>query len=128
MKNIASFSGDIHTYFAGTWTTTGRSDGKPVGPEFVAGSISSYTIAENFKQNGVPEAEAALLVERLPENNPHLAYVNSTRHGYALATVTPEELRVDFRSPTSTRDPNARVETLARFSVESGNPVLKVVS
>ena len=128
VKNIASFSGDIHTYFAGTWTTTGRSDGKPVGPEFVAGSISSYTIAENFKQNGVPEAEAALLVERLPENNPHLAYVNSTRHGYAVATVRPDELRVDFRSPTSTRDPNAKVETLARFSVERNDPELRVLS
>ncbi|MBV9212833.1 MAG: alkaline phosphatase D family protein [Actinobacteria bacterium] len=127
VQNIAAFSGDIHTYFAGTWTTTGRSDGAPVGPEFVSGSISSYTIAENFQQNGVPEAAAALLVERLPANNPHLAYVNSTRHGYAVATVTPQELRVDFRSPTTTRQPSAPVETLASFTVEAGDPKLKQV-
>ena len=128
VKNIAAFSGDIHTYFAGTWTTTGRSDGQAVGPEFVAGSISSYTIAENFQQSGIPEAEAALLVEQLPANNPHLAYVNATRHGYAVATATPTELTVEFRSPTSTRDPNARVETLKRFALESGDPKLKVIS
>ncbi len=127
VKNVAAFSGDIHTYFAGTWTTTGRNDGAPVGPEFVAGSISSYTIAENFQQNGVPEAAAALLVERLPANNPHLAYVNSRRHGYAVATVTRDELNVEFRSPTTTRAPKAPTETLARFRVHSGDPKLEVV-
>ena len=127
VRNIAAFSGDIHTYFAGTWTTTGRNDGSPVGPEFVAGSVSSYTIAENFQQNGIPEAEAALLVERLPANNPHLAYVNSRRHGYAVATATPGELQVEFRSPTSTRDAKAPTETLARFRVRSGDPKLDVV-
>jgi alkaline phosphatase D len=121
-QNIAAFSGDIHTFFAGTWTTTGRIDGDPVATEFVCGSVTSHGIAEGLAANGVPPDQAALLADRLPALNPHLAYAETRHHGYGVATATPDELRVEFRAPTSTEDPHSGVQTLQRFSVPSGDP------
>ena len=119
VRDLAAFSGDIHTFFAGQWTTTGRLDGSPVGTEFVAGSITSHGIAES---TGLSPQLAAVLTDRLPVLNPHLAFADTLHHGYAVATATAGELRVEFRAPRSTIDPHSDVFTLASFVVPRGEP------
>jgi alkaline phosphatase D len=110
LRNLAAFSGDIHTFFAGTWTTTGRSDGAPVGTEFVSGSMTSSGIAESFGGQGA-------LTDQVRALNPHIAYANTVRRGYAVAEATGDELRVAFRSPATVKEPASPVQTLATFTV-----------
>src|SRR4051794_26172520 len=118
VRDLAAFSGDIHTFFAGRWTTTGRSDGQPVGVEFVSGSITSSGIADSF--GGQEE-----FTDRVTALNPHIAYANTLRRGYAVAEAGPDELRVTFRSPATVEQPQAPVETLAAFTVARGDPAVR---
>src|SRR5439155_15140989 len=83
VKDLAGFSGDIHTFFAGRWTTSGRSDTPAVGVEFVSGSITSSGIADSF--GGQSE-----LTDRVTLLNPHIAYANTARRGYAVAQASPD--------------------------------------
>jgi alkaline phosphatase D len=117
-RDLAAFSGDIHTFFAGRWTTTGRSDGQPVGVEFVSGSITSSGIADSFGGQGA-------FTDRVTLVNPHIDYANTLRRGYAVAEAGPDELRVTFRSPATVKQPQAPVDTLAAFTVARGDPAVR---
>ena len=118
VRDLAAFSGDIHTFFAGQWTTTGRFDGTPVGVEFVSGSMTSSGIAESF---GGQDA----LTDQVRDINPHIAYANTARRGYAVAEASADELRVIFRSPATVKEKVSAVETLASFRVERGTNVVE---
>lgn len=113
VRDLAAFSGDIHTFFAGRWTTDGRASGVPVGVEFVCGSMTSSGIADSF-------GGASVATDRVTLLNPHIAYADTLRRGYAVVTAGGDELRVDLRSPTTVRVPEAAVETLASFRVPRG--------
>ncbi|WP_354701313.1 Alkaline phosphatase D [Paraconexibacter sp. AEG42_29] len=114
IKNLVALTGDIHTYAAGTMTTTGRASGTPVGTEFVGGSVSSLGLSDIFG----PAAGALAL---LPATNPHLAYLNTERRGYMVVEATADRLDVAFRSPASTLVAKSPVTTLKSFSVASGS-------
>jgi alkaline phosphatase D len=114
VRDLAAFSGDIHTFFAGQWTTDGRATGAPVGVEFVSGSMTSSGIAESFGGQGS-------LTDQVRDVNPHIAYANTVRRGYAVAEADAQELRVIFRSPASVKEKVSPVETLARFRVARGS-------
>src|SRR3954447_11929456 len=118
VRDLAAFSGDIHTFFAGQWTTTGRSDGTPVGVEFVSGSMTSSGIADSF---GGQQA----FTDRVTALNRHIAYANTLHRGYAVVEARPDELLVTFRSPESVKEPASPVSTLARFTVPRGRAVLE---
>ena len=113
LADLAAFSGDIHTFFAGRWTTSGRSDGAPVGVEFVSGSMTSSGIAESF--GGQHTA-----TDQVKAINPHIAYAETSRRGYAVAEASAEQLQVIFRSPATVKEKVSPVQTIARFRVERG--------
>ena len=128
--NVAAFSGDIHTFFAGRWTTTGRSDGRTAGVEFVSGSITTHGIAEGIAAaSGTPLTpdQAAAIASNVRATNPHIVYDDVVHHGYAVATASADELRVDFRAARSTTEQGAGVFTLARFRVPRGRGEVQVV-
>src|SRR4051794_1143055 len=114
VHDLAAFSGDIHTFFAGRWTTDGRSTGRPVGVEFVSGSMTSSGIAESF-------GGQSTFTDQVRDVNPHITYANTARRGYAVVEADAKELRVIFRSPATVKEKVSTVSDLARFRVARGS-------
>jgi phosphodiesterase/alkaline phosphatase D-like protein len=114
VQNVSWLTGDIHTFFAGTVTTSGRSGAPAAATEFVAGSITSEGIAEEF-------GNQALVSDRIREPNPHITFVDTEHRGYAVVEARQDELRVDFRFPETVKTPTSPVRTLAAFKVAAGS-------
>ena len=135
IENVSFVTGDIHTFFAGQVTPSGRepdvSSVPPAGAvatEFVAGSITSDGIPEQFGVNETSEALADQLDEpTIRANNPHIEYVDTSTKGYAVAEARPDELLVTYRGARSITEPSSEVFDLARFRVEPGTPQVEVV-
>ncbi|MGI8460969.1 MAG: alkaline phosphatase D family protein [Solirubrobacterales bacterium] len=130
IDGVTVVSGDIHTFFAGSVTTTGRSNGTAAATEFVGGSISSEGIAQGVSEAlGVPEDSSSteFVTQRLREVNPHFAHVDTVNRGYAVLEATTEELRVDFRGPVSVLEPKSEIRTWASFRVDPERPVVEWV-
>ncbi|MGH8881938.1 MAG: alkaline phosphatase, partial [Stackebrandtia sp.] len=56
-----------------------------------------------------------------PDNTPHLLYGDDS-HGYAVATLTADEWRTDFRAVSTVNRPEAQVRTVSSWVVENGEP------
>jgi alkaline phosphatase/alkaline phosphatase D len=127
---VTVVSGDIHTFFAGSVTTTGRTDGQPAATEFVGGSITSEGIAQGVSEAlGLPEDSAAtgLVTQRLKETNPHYSFVDTVHRGYAVLELGPEEMRVELKGPTTVLEPTSSMNTWATFRVDPDRPVAELV-
>jgi alkaline phosphatase D len=120
VQNLAALTGDIHNFFAGDVTTTGREGGTPAGVELVGGSATSLGLAEYL---GVP---SSTLYPLAPTNDPHIRYVDFDHHGYGVVTATKKDLTCEFRA-ADTLNPTSAVETLASFRVADGVPSLQAV-
>ena len=123
---VAVVSGDIHTFFAGQVTTTGRSDGAAAASEFVGGAISSEGINQGVAEAlGLPEdTDVSIIAGQLAATNPHYEYLDTKRRGYGVLECGPDELRVTFRSPQTVLTPQSEVETLAEFVVDPNDPTV----
>ena len=64
--------------------------------------------------------------ERLAEN-PHFVFADAQRKGYGLLDLSPSELRTTLRVVDDVTRPDASIETLARFVVQAGRPVVTSV-
>ena len=123
IKDVTFITGDIHTFFAGDVTPTGRegnpvTDGVAVATEFVGGSISSKGLADDTERAGLgPEAATDGAIRA---NNPHITYANLVRKGYGVLEARPNELLVTFRGPATTQAKTSPVSTLATFRVAKG--------
>ena len=120
LKDLAAFSGDIHTFFAGQWTESGRTGSPPVGVEFVSGSMTSSGIAESFGGQGT-------FTDQVRDINPHISYANTSRRGYAVVEASDSELKVTFRSPQTVKSQPSPVEDLAKFRVARGSNTVEQV-
>ncbi len=130
IDGVTVVSGDIHTFFAGSVTTTGRATGTAAATEFVGGSISSEGIAQGVSEAiGAPEDsdQTQFVTQRLREVNPHFAFVDTVNRGYAVLEATTDELRVDFRGPATVYEPAAEMRTWASFRVDPERPVVEQV-
>jgi alkaline phosphatase D len=122
IENVAAFTGDIHTFFAGYVTTTGDSSGTRAAAEFIGSSISSPGIPENLG-NSVGVSNPALyaaITQQVGLLDPHITYNEQRHRGYALATASRDELRVDFRAVANVLDPKSDCFTLKSFRVPTG--------
>ncbi|UTI65867.1 alkaline phosphatase D family protein [Paraconexibacter antarcticus] len=115
IRNLAVLTGDIHTYVAGTLTTTGRVGGTPVATEFVGGSVTSLGLESTAAAPLTPFSQALLAT------NPHISYLDTRRRGYMVVEATKAQLSVRFRSPASILVPESPVSTSAAFTVEAGS-------
>ncbi len=122
IENVAAFTGDIHTFFAGYVTTSGSSDGERAATEFIGSSISSPGIPENLgKSVGVSNpALYAAITQNVQTLNPHITYNEQRHRGYSLVEARPDELRVDFRAVADAFDPASDCYTLRSFRVPAG--------
>jgi alkaline phosphatase D len=124
VKDVTFITGDIHSFFAGVVTPSGRGgpiDPPPAATEFVTGSVTSeFLIPEQGREAGGIATEAGALSQ-----NPHYRFANFRDKGYGIVEARPEELLVTFRSPSSVLQPTAPVRDLARFRVASGSTAIE---
>ena len=110
VRNPVVLTGDVHC----AWACDLKADysnpnSATIGTEFVCTSVTSG--GDGTSISTIP----------LVATNPHLKFY-SERRGYTLATVTPEQLRADFRSIPKVSEHGAAVSTIKSFVVQDGRP------
>jgi alkaline phosphatase D len=113
LANPVLLGGDVHENWVGhVKADYSRPDSAALGVEFCGTSITSRASpAENF---------AGLLAE-----NPHFVFADNTRKGYGLVDFTPTLLTTTLRVVDDVTRHDTRIETLARFAVQAGRPVIE---
>jgi alkaline phosphatase D len=135
IDDVAFVTGDIHTFFAGEVSRTGRRATRGTAPdpvngpsravEFVGGSVTSPGVVDRVAVSEPERIAAATPIDAgAMGNNPHLAYANQAYKGYAIVTAGRDELRVRYRAVRDSRLPESDVFTLRRFTVRAGEPVI----
>ncbi|HTN89567.1 MAG TPA: alkaline phosphatase D family protein [Sorangium sp.] len=108
--NVVAITGDIHAFFAGTAGLNDDPAKKIV--EFVGGAVSSAPyrelltsqVASDPVLSAIPGAALLaagiddILMSTETKINPHVAYTNSSAHGYVVVEASGDELLVDMRS------------------------------
>jgi alkaline phosphatase D len=103
ISDVAFLTGDFHTFLAGDVRPQESADkAAAVAPEFQSGSITSQGLGEG--QGGViPGANDAnpntnpALIDALKGFNPWIHDADLDHHGYGVAEVSANELKVSFR-------------------------------
>ena len=125
IEDVAFITGDIHTYFTGNVTRTGRRtpiDGPVRATEFVCGSITSPGIIDRVADSEPERVAAAAAIDAaVLGNNPQIVYSNQAYKGYGLVEATADELRVQYRAVRETRRQPSETFTLRSFRVETGS-------
>ena len=109
-------TGDIHLSGVGQLVADpGDPASAPVGAELVGTSISSR----------FPD-EFAPIVESLAGTVPTIEYVNASQRGYVVVTLTPEEMRADYRLVATVDEPTSDIATDASFVMGPDRVVRRV--
>jgi len=134
VKNLVAITGDIHTFITG-YLKVNFDDlsERPVGVEFVGSSVTSTTLSElvaalaqGSQQPSSAPMPAAALSEIPPEllavpfiliNNPHMAFLEPTLHGYCVMEVTPGYARSTIKTVSTIRQEQATLHNLISFIV-----------
>ncbi len=110
VANPVVASGDIHSFFANDLKLDFDDTKSPImATEFVGTSISSY---------GPPYDP---IKQALPDN-PHVHFFESRRRGYVVVDLQRDKMEVRMRAVSDAHDPQATIETLKSYVVESGRP------
>lgn len=129
VQDVSFITGDIHTFFAGSVSRTGRAVNSVAGrvdgaraTEFVCGSVTSPGIVDRLASNERDRRAVAEVIDGLVLNiNRHMAYSNQAYKGYGLVTASPAELTVEYRAIRDTRSlSNTEAFSLATFRVPRG--------
>jgi alkaline phosphatase D len=112
--NPIVISGDVHAHF-GAELKQDFSDlrADPIGVEITNSSVSA----------GADGSDVAADWEATRADNPHIKY-HGNRRGYIACTLTPGQMRAEFRSLEFVTEPGAPVKTSPAFVVEAGVPRL----
>ncbi len=131
VKDVAFVTGDIHTFFTGNVSPTGRQSElrqpASVATEFVGGSITTKGIFDAASGERGRDAAALPSDESVYINNPHIRFSNQSVKGYGVLEASSEELRVAYRGVRTTQSPESEAFTLAEFRVARGRPEVEVV-
>ena len=115
VSNPVLLGGDVHQNWVGhVLADYGDPGSRRVGVEFCGTSLTS--------RSGAQPQTAELLAQ-----HPHFVLADAQRRGYGLADFTPAQLEVRLRVVDDVTRPDARVQTLAQFTVPAGQPVLERV-
>ena len=113
VKDAVLLGGDVHENWVGhVKADYDRPDSASLGVEFCGTSISSRPAAK-------PRT-----AERLAEN-PHFVFADAQHRGYGVAEFTPQQLTTTLRGVGDGGQPRSGIETLARFAVQAGRPVVE---
>jgi phosphodiesterase/alkaline phosphatase D-like protein len=106
LSDVAFLTGDIHLYMANDLMVGGRS----VATEYIGGSVTSP---------GVPAEISGVATAAIRALNPHIRYFEGAEHGWAIARVSPDALKIEYRvSDITAKDAPSR--TLATFTQARG--------
>lgn len=125
IDNFVSVSGHTHIWMAGTLNPdVDDPTSADVGFDFTCGSLTADPdLIRQFVGDGFTADDAFSIFQSIAATsmttNPWQAYINFINHGYAMATVTPDEMVVEFKA-INTFDPDATPFLLARFTIASG--------
>jgi len=105
--------GDVHENWVGhVKADYNRPESATLGVEFCGTSLTSRPAAN-------PRT-----AQRLAEN-PHFVFADAQRRGYGIAEFTPRQLTATLRVVQDVTQPHSGIETLARFAVQAGRPVVE---
>ena len=108
LNNVVTLGGDVHCNVAANLRLEPNNAQSPiVASEFVTTSITS---------RGLGDKPAALI----RDSNSDLLHYRSDERGYSLITVTPTQVRCDFRTTKFPAGSEAELKTQASFVVKSG--------
>jgi alkaline phosphatase D len=110
LNNVVTLGGDVHCNVAANLRLEPNNPQSPiVASEFVTTSITS---------RGLGDKPAAVI----RESNPDLLHYRSDERGFSLITVTPKEVRCDFRTTKFPAGVETGFKTQASYRVKSGKP------
>ena len=110
LKNPVLIGGDVHENWVGhVMADAYKDDSAKLGVEFCGAGITARS-AGNSK-----------LPARLAEN-PHFIFADSERKGYGVVEFTAKQIQTELRVVDDVRQPQTKIETLAKFEVEAGVP------
>ena len=108
VPNPVLLGGDVHENWVGhVLADYQRPDSQALGVEFCGTSITSRSGGND-------------LVGKRLADNPHFVFADAQRRGYGVAEFTPRQLTTTLRVVDDVARRDSRIETLARFAVESG--------
>ncbi|MES2972452.1 MAG: alkaline phosphatase D family protein [Pseudomonadota bacterium] len=114
VANPVLLGGDVHENWVGHVKADYAVEGSPaLGVEFCGTSITSRSSGGNEK-----------IPERLAEN-PHFTFADAVGKGYGIAEFTPGQLTTTLRVVNDVTQQGSGVQTLARFAVQAGRPVVE---
>ncbi|MDX6698182.1 MAG: alkaline phosphatase [Solirubrobacteraceae bacterium] len=131
ISDVAYVTGDIHTFFAGEVTPSGRGT-DAVATEFVTGSVTSLGIPESVSgdegaRNAITPDQAFAVTQNVRMVNPHIKYDEQHSRGYGVVEAHDNELLVRYVSVQATPVRSTQGNTLARFRVASGTPRIQTL-
>jgi alkaline phosphatase D len=115
VANPVFLGGDVHE----NWVGHVKADYADVASATVATEFCGTSISSRSGGNGKT-------AERLAEN-PHYVFADAERKGYGLVDLSPQRMDVTLRVVDHVESPNAQIETLARFAVAAGQPMIERV-
>ncbi|HCU49692.1 MAG TPA: alkaline phosphatase, partial [Micromonosporaceae bacterium] len=113
VRNPVVLTGDVHRHWANNLRLNYFNHTSPiVGTELVTTSISSG--GNGSGSTTIPDVAT----------NPHLKFY-SDRRGYVRTTISPTQIRADFRTVASVTEHGAPASTLKSFVIQEGLPGLQ---
>ncbi|MGD7705217.1 alkaline phosphatase D family protein [Microlunatus sp. Y2014] len=113
IRNFVVITGDSHRNWVANTPPTYRdwdTGAPPIATEFLVTSINSG--GERVPNPTYGPAK---------QSTPHLLYRDNS-HGYALATVDRDQLRIDYRAVSTVLSPAATIETISSWTVADDQP------
>ena len=115
VPNPVVLGGDVHANWVGhVKADYADANSTNVGVEFCGTSITSHA------------GDGARTAELLAEN-PHFIFADALHRGYGVAEFTPAQLTTTLRVVDDVTRQDSAINTLARFAVQSGRPLVERV-
>ncbi len=115
VANPVLLGGDVHENWVGHVKADYADPASPaVGVEFCGTSISSREFGQTRPAEWLAE-------------NPHYVFADARRRGYGIVEFTPERLTTTLRVVSDVTRQDAGIETLKRFAVQAGRPVVEML-
>lgn len=122
IRDTVVLSGDLHSSWAAELTLEPKGDGRGVGVEFVAPSVTSTSFAEHVTPP-VPFGRA-LLRRLIHRQNPHMRFFDLERHGYVVVDVNPERVQAEWWHVDTVAERRPGERLAARWQVRRGTAQL----
>ncbi|GIE89093.1 alkaline phosphatase D family protein [Actinoplanes regularis] len=115
VRNPLVLTGDVHRAWANNLMADyANPNSAVIGTELVCTSIASG--GDGSTTSTIPDVA----------NNPHLKFYSNLR-GYTLTTISPSQVRADFRAVPLVSEHGAAVSTLKSFAILDGVPGLEAL-